>query len=107
MGRSSGAGHRNQRPSNLRFSPAIALVCIITMRKMLMKADRRQFNLGLTTALLSLGAAPQLRAQKSEDPSLSQSGAAASSATRPPYFFKNPTFETIFLTSLGRAYHSA
>jgi len=72
-----------------------------------MKADRRQFNLGLTTALLSLGAAPQLRAQKSEDPSLSQSGAAASSATRPPYFFKNPTFETIFLTSLGRAYHSA
>jgi hypothetical protein len=26
--------------------------------------------------------------------------------TRPPYLFKNPTFETIFLTSLGRAYHA-
>ena len=28
-------------------------------------------------------------------------------STRAPYFFKNPTFEIIFLTSLGRAYHSA
>src|SRR5208282_4842165 len=28
-------------------------------------------------------------------------------AARPPYLFKNPTFEVIFLTSLGRAYHSA
>jgi hypothetical protein len=28
-------------------------------------------------------------------------------AARPPYLFKNPTFEIIFLTSLGRAYHAA
>jgi hypothetical protein len=64
-----------------------------------MNADRRQFGLGLTATLLS---APQLRAQNSEAKSPMPSGPA-----RPPYFFKHPTFEMIFLTSLGRAYHSA
>jgi hypothetical protein len=66
-----------------------------------MNADRRQFNLGLTAALLGLSARPQLHAQTSGN-----KPAAAPGATRVPYFFKNPTFEIIFLTSLGRAYHS-
>ncbi len=67
-----------------------------------MNIDRRQFNLGLTSALLGLGAISQLGAQPAE-----------STATKPtnpkrrPYFFNHPTFETIFLTSLGRAYYSA
>src|SRR5277367_4729145 len=60
-----------------------------------MNIDRRQLGASLTTALLGLGALPQLRAQTS-----------AAEAHR-PYFFKDPTFEIIFLTSLGRAYHSA
>ena len=67
-----------------------------------MKTDRRQFGLGLTTALISLGASPGLLAQKSEATPATPAGAA-----RPPYFFKNPTFEFVFLISLGRAYFSA
>lgn len=38
-------------------------------------------------------------------PLLAQKPEAAADANR-HYFFKNPTFEMIFLTSLGRAYHS-
>jgi hypothetical protein len=64
-----------------------------------MKPDRRQFNLGMTSALLALGG-PRLYAQKSEGQS------PAPGAVRVPYFFKHPTFEMLFLTSLGRAYHS-
>ena len=64
-----------------------------------MNGDRRQFNLALTSALLGLSAGPQLLAQTSaEHPS------ASSSAAHAPYFFKHPTFEIIFLTSLGLAY---
>jgi hypothetical protein len=70
-----------------------------------MSPNRRQFSLGLTTALLGLGASHPLRAQTSEDRVPTSSAATSSSAPR-PYFFKNPTFEIIFLTSLGRAYHS-
>jgi pimeloyl-ACP methyl ester carboxylesterase len=66
-----------------------------------MNADRRQFGLGLATSLIGLGASSQLHAQKSDDHLPAVQGAA-----RTPYFFKNPTFEIIFLTSLGRAYHS-
>src|SRR5580704_2576688 len=62
----------------------------------LMRVDRRQFSLGLTTALAGLGSGCPLQAQKQE---------AGAEADR-HYFFKNPTFEMIFLTSLGRAYHS-
>ncbi len=72
-----------------------------------MNADRRQFNLGLTTALLGLSAAPHLRAQKSDDQSPAAASTSSSGIARSPYFFKNPTFEIIFLTALGRAYHSA
>ena len=61
-----------------------------------MRVDRRQFSLGLTTALAGLGSGCPLQAQKQE---------AGAEADR-HYFFKNPTFEMIFLTSLGRAYHS-
>jgi pimeloyl-ACP methyl ester carboxylesterase len=66
-----------------------------------MNGDRRQFNLALTSAFLGLSAGPQLLAQTSEEHS-----SAPSSAAHAPYFFKNPTFEIIFLTSLGRAYFS-
>jgi Prolyl oligopeptidase family len=64
-----------------------------------MRADRRQFNLGLSTALLGLGMGRSSSAQKPEN-----STAAGSNAIH-HYFFKDPTFEMIFLTSLGRAYH--
>jgi hypothetical protein len=64
-----------------------------------MNANRREFGLGLTAALLS---APHLRAQNSATHS-----ATLATPAHPPYFYKNPTFEIIFLTSLGRAYHSA
>jgi hypothetical protein len=67
-----------------------------------MNVDRRQFNLGLTTALLGLSTSSKVWAQGQ---TIASSAATAPSA-RVPYFFKNPTFETIFLTSMGRAYHS-
>jgi hypothetical protein len=53
----------------------------------------------LATSLI--GASSQIHAQRSSDHSPTVSAGA-----RVPYFFKNPTFEIIFLTSLGRAYHS-
>jgi Prolyl oligopeptidase family len=62
-----------------------------------MNLDRRQFGLGLTAAVFGLSASAQ-------DPKSQPS--APSAASHPPYFFKHPTFEMIFLTSLGRAYHS-
>jgi hypothetical protein len=62
-----------------------------------MNLDRRQFGLGLTAAVFGLSASAQ-------DPKSQPS--ALSAASHPPYFFKHPTFEMIFLTSLGRAYHS-
>jgi hypothetical protein len=67
-----------------------------------MNINRRQFNHRLTSALLGLNVIPQLHAQGSQDHPTTPSGTA-----RPQYFFKHPTFEIIFLTSLGRAYHSA
>ncbi len=64
-----------------------------------MNIDRRQFNLGITSALLGLSAIPELVAQAEP---------TTNAAPKPShYFFKHPTFEMIFLTSLGRAYHSA
>jgi hypothetical protein len=64
--------------------------------------NRRQFGLGLSAVLLGANQKSPLLAQKS-----GESSAAPVPAARPPYLFKNPTFEIIFLTSLGRAYHSA
>ncbi len=66
-----------------------------------MNRDRRQFSLGMTAALIGLTASPGRGARELAD----FSGAGPERA-HPPYFFKNPTFEIIFLTSLGRAYHS-
>jgi hypothetical protein len=66
-----------------------------------MNCDRRQFNLGVTAALIGLTASPYRGAHK-----LADFPGASPESTRPPYLFKNPTFETIFLTSLGRAYHA-
>ena len=63
-----------------------------------MKPDRRQFNLGVTTALFGLGMSQRSSGQKSENPTATGSNAIHH------YFFKDPTFEMIFLTSLGRAY---
>ena len=70
--------------------------------------NRRQFNLGMTAAVLSLsaiprraGASPQPDAQKSDRP------ATPSGALHSRYFFKHPTFEYVFLVSLGRAYQMA
>ena len=57
-----------------------------------MKVDRRQLGFSLTAAMVGLGRIPQLLAQTSASPA------------HRPYFFKHPTFEMIFLTSLGRAY---
>src|ERR1700733_9237337 len=64
-----------------------------------MNCDRRQFSLGVTAALIALTASPGAH-------KLSDFPGARPEPTRPPYLFKNPTFEMIFLTSLGRAYHS-
>jgi hypothetical protein len=72
-----------------------------------MTANRREFGLGLTTALFGLSTASGLHPQTPENHSTTSSSASLSAASRPSYFFKNPTFEIIFLTSLGRAYHSA
>jgi pimeloyl-ACP methyl ester carboxylesterase len=54
-----------------------------------MDTNRRQFGFGLTAAMFGGGAV----AQESHN-------------VRRPYFFKDPTFEIIFVTSLGRAYQS-
>src|SRR5277367_4306209 len=66
-----------------------------------MNANRRQFSLGLTAGVLGLKMSPRLLAQNSED-----HPPAASKAPYPTYFFKDPTFEIVFLTSLGRASYS-
>jgi pimeloyl-ACP methyl ester carboxylesterase len=70
--------------------------------------NRRQFNLRMAAAMLGLstlpkrlGASPQPDAQKAD-----RSG-APSGALHSTYFFKHPTFEYVFLVSLGRAYQRA
>jgi hypothetical protein len=65
-----------------------------------MKASRRDFNLGLTGALFAMGIGQDAFAQKPVTATTSGKREAHH------YFFKDDTFETIFLTSLGRAYHS-
>ncbi len=64
-----------------------------------MKSDRRQFNLGLSMTVFGLGMSQASSGQKSEG--------YATTGSNPihHYFFKDPTFEMIFLTSLGRAYN--
>jgi len=66
----------------------------------LIKLSRRKFGLGLTSALISASAIPPLGALAQQRP------ATRSTSVQPRFFFNHPTFEIIFLTSLGRAYHS-
>ncbi len=61
-----------------------------------MKTHRREFGLNITAALL--GTAGVMPAQIAVDQP--NSGRASQ-----PYFFKHPTFEYVFLMSLGRAYY--
>jgi hypothetical protein len=69
---------------------------------------RRQFNLGMTAAMLGLGAIPQrLNASSPPDGQKSDRPGPPSGALRSSYFFKHPTFEYVFLVSLGRAYQMA
>lgn len=71
----------------------------IGSRAIHMNSDRRHFGFGLTVGLLGLVARPNFGQQ-------SDARISAPSGARGPYFFKHPTFEIIFLTALGRAYHS-
>src|ERR1700733_9729793 len=78
-----------------------AICCNVISQRTFMKANRRQFSLRLTAGLFGLNEVPRFLAQDSPS-----HPPAPSSIPHPTYFFKHPTFETIFLTSLGRAYYS-
>ena len=71
-----------------------------------MNVNRRQFGLGLTVSLAGLGASAASGAQ-SQTPQDKMAAGSNAPTAKPHYFFKNPTFEIIFLTALGRAYGSA
>ena len=67
-----------------------------------MDQDRRQFSAAISSFLLGSRSNPRLHANP-----LGDEPASPANAPRTGYLFKDPTFEMIFLTSLGRAYHSA
>src|ERR1700745_1260609 len=70
--------------------------------------NRRQFNLRMTAAMLGLSALPQrLGASPQPVPQKADLSGAPSGALNSNYFFKHPTFEYVFLVSLGRAYQRA
>jgi pimeloyl-ACP methyl ester carboxylesterase len=70
--------------------------------------NRRQFNFGMTAAMLGLSAIPRrLRANPPPDAEKSARPATPSGAMHSSYFFKHPTFEYVFLVSFGRAYQMA
>lgn len=62
-----------------------------------MNLDRRTFSAGAMAAMLNPGV-PRNRERQ-------VAAAAESTSPKKPFFFNDPTFETIFLTSLGRTYH--
>lgn len=64
-----------------------------------MQFSRRQFGFGVSGAVFGASVAAQPVAEGQDK------FAARGGVGRPPYLFKHPTFEVIFLTSLGRAYH--
>lgn len=70
-----------------------------------MNFNRRQFGLGLTASLAGLTAAIAAEASASANSSQDKPAELNAPTPKPPYFFKHPTFEIIFLTALGRAYH--
>jgi len=65
-----------------------------------MKTNRREFNSQIVASLFGLGASRMWPAGATK--SGQENGAKTA-----PYFFKHPTFEYVFLVSLGRAYHGA
>jgi pimeloyl-ACP methyl ester carboxylesterase len=70
--------------------------------------NRRQFNLRMTAAMFGLSALPQrLGASPQPDAQKAEHSGAPSGALHSTYFFKHPTFEYVFLVSLGRAYQRA
>jgi hypothetical protein len=71
-----------------------------------MSIHRRQFNIGVTAAMLGLGA--QRRVGATQQPAASDPTHIAPDDAAPRhYFFKHPTFEYVYLVSLGRAYQMA
>jgi prolyl oligopeptidase family protein len=68
-----------------------------------MKITRRSLSEGLgTAAFFGIGAARSAEGQISGE----KAAQSTKSSNDPHYLFRDPTFENIFLTSLGRAYHS-
>ncbi len=65
-----------------------------------MEWNRRQVNVGLLASAL-FGTGPLLHGQADQT-----KAGATPAAGRRNYFFQNSTFAMLFLTSLGRAYHS-
>ena len=62
-----------------------------------MNLDRRTFSAGAMAAMLT----PVVPSNRGKE----VFAAAGSTSPKKPYLFNDPTFETIFLTSLGRTYH--
>lgn len=62
-----------------------------------MNLDRRTFSAGAMAAMLN----PVVPWNRGKE----VSAAPESASPKKPYLFKDPTFDTIFLTSLGRSYH--
>jgi hypothetical protein len=67
-----------------------------------MKFSRKQFNIGLASSLFGLSATVQASTASADDKPGTPSGGGGK-----PYFFKNPAFEYVFLSSLGRTYWQA
>jgi hypothetical protein len=71
--------------------------------------NRRQFGIQTTAALMCAGLTGQSSAEApASTNALSEGrGHTADNPVRLPYFFKHPTFEFVYLMSLGRAYQMA
>lgn len=65
-----------------------------------MDLRRRRFTSGIATGLFGLQADSLLYAQKS-----GSAPAGVARSARTPLLFRNPTFESVFLNSLGRSYY--
>jgi hypothetical protein len=73
------------------------LLVITSVEEPKMKFDRRAFSSGLAAAMMNVGVSkgnPQTPVPLRNV-----------SALKKPYLFNDATFETFFLTSLGRSYH--
>jgi hypothetical protein len=70
----------------------------------IMQINRKQFALGLTTAMAGAGIVPGYSNAAGGSHSMPTTPAASGQTT---YLFKNSSFEYVFLIALGRAYHQA